>query len=175
MKDWRAANEFRERIERIAGINVLCWFEFGGAKVGKRILDMAQLILEWTGVDLPVCPPGTRVGLQRGKEEVVDAQPLTAGALHFRFEVTVKPDTQDFAGPFVQGKRGERFVYLVWRTDFQNIGRSKIGLNTTLPWTLVEECLAAGGPLAATIRLRNDKGQPALASLKSQMIEWRVG
>lgn len=143
-------------------------------KVGERILN-TQLTLEWTCVDLPVCPPGTEVGLQRGKEEVVDAQSVKADSLHFRFEVTVKPEGQDFAGPYVQGKRGERFIYLVWGTQFQKIGRSKIGLNTTLPWTLVEECLAHGKPLHATIRLRNEKGQPALASLKPETVAWRVG
>lgn len=144
-------------------------------KVGERILEIRQLTIEWTCVDLPVCPPGTEVGLQRGKEEVVDAQSVAADALHFRFEVTVKPEARDFAGHFVQGKRGERFVYLVWGTPFQKSGRSKIGLNTTLPWRLVEECLAQGKPLLAIIRLRNEKGQPALASLKSEMVAWQVG
>lgn len=135
-------------------------------------MDTQQLTLEWTCVDLPVCLPGTRVGLQRGKEEVVEAQSLTEGSLHFRFEVTVKPEVQDFAGPFVQGKRGERFVYLVWRDGFQSMGRSKIGLNTTLPWELVESALTEGKPLTATIRLSDAKGRPAFASLKPEMVQW---
>lgn len=139
---------------------------------------MMQLMLEWQCVDLPTSLPGTRVGLQRDKE-VVDDQLLAGDSLHFRFEVTVKTDSQDFAGPYVQGKRGERFIYLVWGTrngtDFQMTGRSKIGLNTTLAWAWVEECLRSGKPLCATIRLRNEKGQPALASLKSERVSWRAG
>lgn len=138
-------------------------------------MEKQQLVLEWTCVDLPVCAPGTQVGLQRGKEEVVDAQPLTEGVLRFRFEVTVKSDSQDFAGEFVQGKRGERFVYLVWRTGFQSMGRSKIGLNTTLPWELVEVALAEGKSLAASLRLSDAKGRPTFASLKPDLVQWRVG
>ena len=138
-------------------------------------MEKQQLVLEWMWVDLPVCAPGTQVGLQRGKEEVVNAQPLTEGVLRFRFEVAVKPDSQDFAGDFVQGKRGERFVYLVWRTGFQSMGRSKIGLNTTLPWEMVEAALAEGKPLTAILRLSDAKGRPTFASLKPDLVQWRVG
>jgi hypothetical protein len=59
-------------------------------------------------------PAGVAIGLQKGRGslyETVQTQSSDGGDLIFEFTATVK-DNGDFAGPFVQGKAGERFVYL---------------------------------------------------------------
>jgi hypothetical protein len=56
-------------------------------------------------------------GLQDNKQAIVAGAPRPDGALVFDFSVRVKPGKDggpDFAGPFVSGKVGDRFVYLSW-------------------------------------------------------------
>ncbi len=63
-------------------------------------------------------PPGVDFGLQKGKGsnyETIQKQRSKAGHLQFEFAARVnteKASLVDFLGPFVQGPRGERFVYL---------------------------------------------------------------
>jgi hypothetical protein len=78
------------------------------------------VILRIDGVDLPgrTCDEHTdvHVGVQR-KQEVIDVVPGDAKRAAWTVEITTKvgPDGErDFGGPFVHGKRGERFVYLSW-------------------------------------------------------------
>ena len=54
------------------------------------------------------------VGVQRGAE-VVDLVPGDAGEAVWELPVDVMPGG-DFRGPFVQGKKGDRFLYLSWGT-----------------------------------------------------------
>jgi len=59
-------------------------------------------------------PPGVDFGLQKGRGhayETVQKQRSGSGDLVFEFAVGVKPPG-DFNGPFVQGPKGERFVYV---------------------------------------------------------------
>jgi len=75
---------------------------------------------------------GVDFGLQKGHGsayEVVAKQRSKGGDLEFEFTITVKAgkDTlPNFAGPFVQGPAGERFVYI-------NIGTYAGQTNT--PWS----------------------------------------
>ena len=63
-------------------------------------------------------PAGVDFGLQKGRGsgyEAVQKQRSSGGDLKFDFAVTLKAGKEvlpDFAGPFVQGPSGERFVYL---------------------------------------------------------------
>src|SRR5260370_36413376 len=67
-------------------------------------------------------PPGVDFGLQKGRGrvyETVQKERSKGEDLAFDFAVTVKTSKDgapDFAGPFVQGPSGERFVYLDIRT-----------------------------------------------------------
>jgi uncharacterized protein DUF5990 len=70
------------------------------------------------GTDLPGTGgrlPGVRIGVQH-RGTVVDALPADAASVTFELEVTVvaTADGLDFRGPLVHGRRGERFLYLVW-------------------------------------------------------------
>lgn len=61
---------------------------------------------------------GVNFGLQKGrgnKYETIQTQRATGQDLHFEFQFKVKAIENkeiDFSGPFVQGVRGERFVYI---------------------------------------------------------------
>ena len=62
-------------------------------------------------------PPGVDFALQKGggsKYETVQKQHSSPNAdLKFEFPVTVRSDkAPDFFGPFVQGARGDRYVYI---------------------------------------------------------------
>jgi hypothetical protein len=60
-------------------------------------------------------PAGVRFRLQRGRHELVAPASATAEEIVCDLEVraVAKPDGGvDFRGPFVQGKPGERFVYV---------------------------------------------------------------
>jgi len=63
-------------------------------------------------------PAGVDIGLQEGHGndyQTVQKQHTTGQDLQFEFSVAVKTDKSggpDFGGPFVQGARGDRYVYL---------------------------------------------------------------
>jgi hypothetical protein len=52
------------------------------------------------------------VGLQRGKEPF-ELVPAASPSATWTFEVATKPGP-DWGGPFVQGRKGDRFFYLTW-------------------------------------------------------------
>jgi hypothetical protein len=81
----------------------------------------------------------------------------------------------DFRGPVVQGRRGERFIYLTWGnvgTDggFEMFRRAKLMLDRIEP-ALVEAGRAAGG-LQARVDLSGDGGGPRCARVDPPAIEW---
>jgi hypothetical protein len=62
--------------------------------------------------------------------------------LHATFEVVAKDGSVDFRGPYVQGKRGDRFVYISWGLtpdpdDFGMFRRAKVILDE-MPVDLLE-------------------------------------
>src|SRR6185436_19429671 len=97
------------------------------------------------------------VGVQMKREPsaLVRADALAA---HWDLDVdVVHTDTGlDFRGPAVQGKRGERFLYLTWgevHSDgvFEMFRRAKLMLNR-IDAGLIDSAVANGG-LAATVDL----------------------
>jgi hypothetical protein len=86
------------------------------------------------------------------------------------FEVTTKVDAdgnRDFGGPFVHGKRGERFVYVSWGDgsgdSFTMFRRAKL---------MLHEAPTTDGTAVATIHLTDGKGLPICARLKPPALEW---
>lgn len=109
-------------------------------------------------------PAGVDFGLQKGsgsKYETVQKQRSGDADLVFEFSVTMKPGP-DFSGPFVQGKAGERFVYLDIGTcagqfDSPWTRRLKIPLRdipetATQVETRVAGTAKDGGPNCATVK-----------------------
>jgi len=123
-------------------------------------------------------PTGVLFAVQRGKAEL-ETQSMSNGEnLSFDFSVRIgdrADERPNFLGPFVQGPRGGRFVYvnsgtLAGQADSSWTRRAKVGLKD-IGWELVDAVLAQpskrleariagkagdGGPACATVRLLGD-------------------
>ena len=118
------------------------------------------------------------VGVQVGREP---AQLIPADAPEMRWEVEVgvvrANGSVDFRGTPVQGKRGDRFVYLTWgHVDadgtFEMFRRAKLMLDRIAP-EVVERAVKADR-LGATVDLTGDDGGPRCARVDPPAIEWSV-
>ena len=138
---------------------------------------MAGLTLRLTGRELPGSTCGEyrdiHVGTQRGKDP---DQLVSADAAQAVFEIPVETVTAsdgspDFKGPYVQGRRGERFIYLTWGElppggEFTMFRRAKFYL-ADLP----EEALA-GGAAETGLGLTDGQGMPLCAGIRPPRITW---
>ncbi len=123
-------------------------------------------------------PTGVVFAVQRGKAELETPSVSNGENLSFEFSVRVgdrADERPNFLGPFVQGPRGGRFVYVNSGTLAGQSGscwtrRAKVGLKD-IGWDLVDSVLSQpskrleariagkagdGGPACATVRLLGD-------------------
>jgi hypothetical protein len=114
------------------------------------------------GTDLPRLP-GVTVGMQRGRDTVHAVDSAAASAV-FEVEVDVRGD--DFRGPYVHGRPGERFLYLVWERDGEMFGRAKLMLTPDL---------AAHDAMTGTLALTDARGGPLCAAVRPPVIKWSAG
>ncbi len=126
--------------------------------------------------------PGTSYG---GRDRIgvalqVRAEPLgvVAGdAPGARWETDVAVVGDDFRGPAVHGKRGERFVYLTWGDlsggGFAMFRRAKLMLSRVDP-ALVKEAAASNRALVADVVLTDEKGGPRCARVDPPAVRWSV-
>lgn len=136
------------------------------------------------GRDLPgaSCAGHTavRVGVQRGRQEE-QWWPADAAEVRWRLPLTARTARDgrpDVAGPHVQGRPGERFVYLVW-SGLDPDGRPERFRRLKLPLA------AADGPLAqwlaadrdgvVTLGLTAADGTPRCASVPPAALAWAAG
>ncbi|MFD4771210.1 DUF5990 family protein [Streptomyces niveus] len=150
---------------------------------------MALLTLRILGHDLPGTDCGefrhVHVGTQRGGEpdQLVSAD--AAGAV-FEIPVETVPagdgpgggagdraggGATDFRGPYVQGRRGARFVYLTWGElppggAFGMFRRAKIFL-ADVPGELL-----GAGTVETTLGLTDAAGMPLCAAVRPPAITW---
>lgn len=125
-------------------------------------------------------PDSLQVGIQR-KAEVVDLVPWTAPTATFSLSAEViatDSGEPDFRGPYVHGKRGDRFLYLSWgevdrEGSFGMVQRMKIKLGSLDP-PLIERALATGATLQGTFPLANQAGNPSSGTVKPEFIAWTV-
>jgi Family of unknown function (DUF5990) len=118
------------------------------------------------------------VGVQRGRE-VVDVHPADAAEVAWAFDVTAVRDRSgaaDVRGPFVQGRPGERFVYLSWDgigTDGQRamFRRAKLMLDPAL---LARAAATTGATLVADVELKMPDGSPLCAAVRPPAVAWSV-
>jgi hypothetical protein len=131
------------------------------------------------GVNLPGRRCGgyenIHVGVQR-KAEVVQLFPGDAEQAVWDMEVEVVPGTRDFRGPHVQGKRGERFLYLSWGTvgvggAFEMFRRAKLML-AAVDGQVVEAASQPGHRLEGTLGLTDGDGRPRCAAVRPPGISW---
>ncbi len=110
------------------------------------------------------------VGVQRRREPVeLVAADAPAARWEMDVEVLARAGERDFRGPEVQGKRGERFVYLTWGTgsgsDFEMFRRAKLMLADAPDADVVR----------AVVHLTDERGMPRCARLRPPALEWRSG
>jgi hypothetical protein len=88
-------------------------------------------------------------------------------------DVIERPDGLDFRGPAVQGKRGERFVYLTWGNvgddgSFAGFRRAKLMLGDLAP------LLGGAQHVVATVDLTDERGGPRCARLRAPALQVSV-
>lgn len=122
---------------------------------------------------------GVHVGVQVGRE----ARDLVSGdATSAQWELTIgvvvgDDGGLDFRGPAVQGKRGDRFLYLTWgRVDgdtFEMFRRAKLMLNR-IDAELVAAAESSGQSLVARVRLTDANGGPRCARVDPPDLVWSI-
>jgi hypothetical protein len=143
--------------------------------VGLRIIGHQLPGLRWGGCE------SIHLGVQRQRGgEVVDLVPGDADEAVFDLSVDVVVDDQgsDLRGPFVHGRRGERFVYLSWvqaRPDggSEMFRRAKLHLSA-LTQQDVANAAATGATIEATLNLTEPDGGPLCASVHPPRVHWRL-
>lgn len=128
-------------------------------------------------------PPNILWALQLGREELVKPAFSTKDRISFEFSVEVVEDSSAagfrLRGPAVQGRPGERFVYLRMGAYAGQVGatagwRAKIGLEG-ISRKLVETVTARpSGVLEVQFAGTGPKGGPACATVPLLGTGWRV-
>ena len=131
-----------------------------------------RLVIEGTNLPGRTCGSYSdiHVGVQLRRKPV---ELVVADAPHARWEVDVelveRDGERDFRGPAVQGKRGERFVYLTWGEvrdgTFSMFRRAKL--------MLADVPDPAGETVIARVDLTDELGMPRCARLRAPALEWR--
>ncbi len=110
------------------------------------------------------------------------AELVGADAAHASWAVDVdvfdRDGGPDFRGPAVQGRRGDRFVYLTWGNvgadgGFEMFRRAKLMLDRIDPSLLT--AARAAGSLRARVDLTGARGGPRCARVDPPAVEWSVG
>jgi hypothetical protein len=129
------------------------------------------------------CAPATadehyrnvHVGVQRLRE-VVDLQPGDAATAGWSFDVVAKGsgDDIDFGGPFVHGRRGDRFIYLSWGVveagGFRMFRRAKLHFGDAGPGVLASA--VESGRLRCRVRMTDRSGNPRCARVRPPDAVW---
>lgn len=148
---------------------------------------MVHVIMEGTdppGRSCDISPDGgayhnIHVGIGQGGD-AVDRVPGDRGA---RWEVAMRvvrvdDGSFDFRGPLVNGRRGDRFLYLSWGDvddagTFTMFRRAKVALST-IPNDMIERAARDGLALACTVRLTDSKGHPRCARIAPDELAWAL-
>jgi len=148
----------------------------GRQRFAERVSRLAVRIV---GTPLPGRRHGdlqhVHVGVQRGRE-VVDLVPGDAERAVFELDIDVvrTPQGIDFRGPYVHGKKGERFLYLSWGElapggSFEMFRRAKLQLSA-LDAEQLDHAVAVQGELS----LSDACGAPLCASVRPPKIVWKI-
>jgi uncharacterized protein DUF5990 len=146
---------------------------------------MAKLALRIIGRRLPGSSWSGRHGIHVGVQEesqVIGLVDGDAGEAVFDVELDMVDTGEgelDFRGPYVNGKRGERFVYLVWgEVDgdgaFAMFKRLKLHLAPLVEQYTAPTVLAAKR-VQAVLELTDTRGRPLAASVRPPWVTWRLG
>ena len=120
------------------------------------------------------------VGVQRGTE-VVELVAGDAETAQWSFELTTRVDddgTIHVGGPFVHGRRGDKFVYLSWGTvdgsgGFTMFRRAKLHF-ADVDAAAVRSAMSGKGTLVGRLGLTDRCGDPRCARVRPPDIVWTV-
>ena len=84
----------------------------------------------------------------------------------------------DYRGPQVDGKRGNRYIYINWLNretggELRLFRRGKIALDG-LNSNLVGRAESTGAALACTVNLTNDRGHPTTGLFRPHELDWHL-
>ena len=120
-----------------------------------------------------------QVGVQR-RTDVEQTVPGDAATATFSLSVDVvkSPSGMDFRGPYVQGRKGERFLYLSWGLRGEDgthemFRRAKLHLSA-IDTSSVERAVSEELPLVGALALTDEQGEPLCASVRPPQITWEV-
>jgi len=144
----------------------------------------SSLILEVRCQNLPATFDGAPIylGIQQGND-VIEIVPASAGktVFHPEFRLADAEGAPNFLGPFAQGPREERFLYLSWGTGATNAAfgrfrRLKVHLSH-LTWKQLAAAARRKKPLSVTLDLTDAKGGPLCASVRPghPNVTWDLG
>ena len=97
----------------------------------------------------------------------------------FPVSVVSTADGVDYRGPHVQGKRGDRFIYLSWGTvddrgTFEMFRRTKLML-AAVPDDVLDAANRPGRALVGALELTAADGSPVCAAVRPPKISWTSG
>jgi hypothetical protein len=120
------------------------------------------------------------VGIQQ-RRDVVELVPGDApsAAWELTIETRGTDGELDFRGPCVQGKRGDRFLYLSWGTvdergRFEMFRRAKLMLRG-VDEDVLRRASGPGHHLVGTVTLTDGGGCPRCAAVWPPDITWAIG
>ena len=145
---------------------------------------MAAFALRIIGRRLPGSDWSGRSGIHVGVQSGSDVVGLVTGdtfeaVFDVELEFLLGPDGEpDFRGPTVHGRRGERFVYLVWGEvndvgEFAMFRRLKLHLAPLLE-QYPPQSLQAAKRVHAILELTDTRGRPLAASVRPPWVTWRL-
>jgi hypothetical protein len=115
------------------------------------------------------------VGVQRRAKpnELLHLVPGDARSARWEFECEIIGD--DVKGQYIQGRPGERFIYLSWGVvgedgSFTMFRRAKLMI-ADIPRDVLRAATKSGR-LTARIGLKDGKGNPLCARVKAPTLEW---
>jgi hypothetical protein len=120
------------------------------------------------------------LGIQRD-QVITEAAPADAKRIVFRPTLRALRNgdgSVNFLGPFAQGPKSERFIYLNWATTNGKeltamVGRIKLHLNH-IKWAAVRKAAQGNKPIRVKLALTNAKGNPVMASLRPDAAQWEM-
>jgi hypothetical protein len=135
------------------------------------------MIVRIAGVNLPGRSWGGYENIHVGVQRKAEPADLVAGdATEAAWELPIDVVDGDFRGPYVQGRRGDRFVYLTWGTvdaggGFTMFRRAKLMLAAVDP-AVLSAAAEPGQALVANLSLTGADGSPRCASVRPPAISW---
>jgi hypothetical protein len=152
---------------------------------GDKGVVMTAAQLQIIGRRLPGSSWSGRSGIHIGVEREGDVVGLVTGdAADAVFDIDLDifegaDGMPDFRGPYVHGRRGERFVYLSWAEVGEDgsvaiFRRLRLHLAPLLEQASAERVLAAKR-IQAVLELTDTRGRPLAASVRPPWVTWRLG